>query len=169
MKEQCTPSIPRTNFTIIQSLARSFYERLSIASFERSTAIMLIRYSLSQKYMDYVANDCRANYRLLKGVNVVCYSFQHSEEWKELSHLLSRDVECQECRWNHTTQLNNIHVESTEKPVYFWQRLYAGYCIRPSLSHNVMVHIFSILHSDFAEVAGWWWVTETSCTHLTAR
>lgn len=81
--------------------------------------IMLTRYSLSQNYTGYLANEHHANYRLLKGVNVVCYSFQRSEESKELSHLLSRDVECQECRWNRTTQLNNVHVESAEKPVYF--------------------------------------------------
>lgn len=169
MKKQCTPPIPRTNFTIIQSLERSFYERLSIASFERSTVIMLTRYSLSQKYMGYVANDRHVNYRLLKGVNAVCYSFQHFEKWKELSHLLSRDVECQECHWNHTTQLNNVHVESAVEPVYFLERLYAGYCIRPSLSHNVIAHTFSILHSDFTEVVGRWWVIETSCTHPTAK
>lgn len=48
--------------------------------------------AFAKSYMTMAAYDRHANYKLLKEVNVACHSFQHSEKWKELSHLPSREV-----------------------------------------------------------------------------
>lgn len=53
-------------------------------------------YSLSQRYMDYVACNCKADYRLFKGVPVpvICQKFQCPEKWRELMYSPSRGLEC---------------------------------------------------------------------------
>lgn len=53
-------------------------------------------YSLSQRYTDYVACNCQADYRLFKGVPVpvICHKFQCPEKWRELTYSPSRGLEC---------------------------------------------------------------------------